>query len=96
MSVGPIVSAVSKIPWGKILASAPIIVELGGKIFDKIGHPGGSNKEEQAKLFSKLVGQIENHTTALQIISKRVNYFLILSALAFITGVVSLVLVLIK
>jgi len=55
-----------------------------------------SFEKEQSELVVNIGNQINTVATAIQIVSKRVNYFLILSLLALIIGLVSLVLVLTK
>lgn len=108
MSVGPIVSVITKIPWDKIATVAPVVIEgvaklnkmirewfdreKPKKLEDRINEIENFEKE-QSNLVSNLGLQIENLTTAIQIISKRVNYFLVLSLLALLLGAFSLVLV---
>ncbi len=53
-------------------------------------------EKEHSELAEKIGIQLDTVTKALCVVSKRVNYFLVLSALAFIIGAVSFVLVLIK
>lgn len=53
-------------------------------------------EKEQSELIVQIGTQLENVTSALQIVSKRVNYFLVLSAFAFVLGITSLILILIK
>jgi hypothetical protein len=111
MSVGPIVSVLTKIPWAKIAVATPIIIEgvkqfnemIRGwfdrekpkKLEDRINEIENFEKE-QAKLVSNIGLQIENITTAVQVMSKRVNYFIVLSLLAFLLGAISFVLVLVR
>lgn len=53
-------------------------------------------EKEQSELIVQIGTQLENVTSALRVVSKRVNYFLVLSAFAFVLGAVSLILILIK
>jgi len=110
MSAVTVVSALTKIPWAKIGTIATILLEISDKINKTIKDwPVRKSKkleerindlelfeEEQMKFVNNISLQVDNLTTALQIVSKRVGYFLVLSLLAFILGLASLVLILIK
>ena len=111
MSAGAVISLLSKIPWTKIATIAPLVIDGVDKFNDIIRGWFDRKKpknleerineielfeKEQSKLVSNIGLQIENLTTATQIISKRVNYFLAISSLAFVLGLISLILVIIK
>lgn len=94
------------IPWKEILATVPTIVasiprkpktsSSGELKISDLNMRINEVEKEQSGLVEKIGLQLDTVTKALHVVSKRVNYFLALSALAFILGVVSLVLVSLK
>lgn len=53
-------------------------------------------EKEQSELIVQIGNQLENVTSALQVVSKRVNYFMAVASMGFVMALVTLILVLIK
>ncbi len=94
------------IPWKEILTTVATIVASiprkprttpqGELKISDLNTRINEVEKEQSEIVEKIGIQLDTVTKALRVVSKRVNYFLVLSALAFILGLVSFVLVLIK
>ena len=53
-------------------------------------------EKEQSELIVQIGNQLENVTSALQVVSKRVNYFIVVASVGFVIALSALILVLIK
>ena len=53
-------------------------------------------EKEQSELIVQIGNQLENVTSALQVVSKRVNYFMAVASVGFLMALSALILVLIK
>lgn len=103
------VTAITKIPWGKIIKSLPVILVTAKEVKDGIDNyiktPSElkdkvrkleESEQKQAEIIIKVADNLNDITDSMKIISNRLMIFMVVSIIGLLLGVINIIIYLLK